>query len=173
MFLLLLLAAEFANVADWLLILPIALGAAALAVIGASLAVFSVGLMLFALSVKAIKALGLLRPKGDNFEFLGTDVIVSIMKGFAKAGLYAIPALIGVVGALAVGAGLLSIGLGLSATAKALEKVPDTEVFKKKLFDKESGIITVIFSEFAKSRSRLIFTMSSSSAVRPTRSTST
>jgi hypothetical protein len=100
--------------------------------------------------VKAIKALGLLRPKGDNFEFLGTDVIVSIMKGFAKAGLYAIPALIGVVGALAVGAGLLSIGLGLSATAKALEKVPDTEVFKKKLFDKESGIITVIFSEFAK-----------------------
>jgi hypothetical protein len=129
-----------------LLIIPIALGAAAVALIGVSLVAFSVGLILFALTVKAVKAMGLLDK--DN-KFIGTDIIVSVMKGFAKAGWSAIPALFGAAAVVAVGASLLIFAAGLAATSKAMEKA-DPKMLKDKLFEPGKGIISVLITEFSK-----------------------
>jgi hypothetical protein len=71
------------------------------------------------------------------------------MKGFARAAIYSIPALFGVAGALAVSGALLTLGIGLLVTSAALSKIPDAAAFNKKLFDKGSGIITVLFDQFA------------------------
>jgi hypothetical protein len=127
----------------------ILLGSVALIGIGASLLIFSVGLMVFSLAVKMAMSLKLIKETKDGTEFVGSTILVSLMKGFAEAGLYVIPAMIGAAGAIAVSSALITLGAGLASVANALSKIPDASKFTEKLFDEKTGIITVVFDNFA------------------------
>jgi hypothetical protein len=129
----------------------IALGSVALLTMGISLAVFSVGFVLFSLATKAALSMGVVKEGKDGYEFTGTSIIESIMKGFARVGMpwISVPAAIGAASAVAVGASLLVLSMGLLFTSKVMEKIPDAADFNKKIFDKDNGIIGNLFEKFA------------------------
>lgn len=126
----------------------IALGSIAVLTVGAALLVFSVGLMTFALATKLVKSLGLLQEKGDTYEFMGTSIIKSIVNGVISVGgpIKMVRALMGAATMVAVGGALLVFSLGLAATAKVIDKIPNN--FTETLFGESDGIIPEILGRF-------------------------
>jgi hypothetical protein len=134
-----------------LAIIPIALGSASILLMGVSLISFSIGLMMFALTTKAVLAMGLMeKDKDGDMQFKGTAIIKSIVNGFASVGnpFKVFKALLGAATAVAVGVALLVFSLGLGAVAVAVKKVPSN--FIDVLFDEDNGIVYSLLVNFKK-----------------------
>ena len=106
-----------------LLIIPIVLGAVSATLMGATLLIFSVGLLAFAgavaVAMKAVDA----KPEelGDK---MGT-VLTGIGWAFGSLGALIIPIVFGTAAAIVMSAGMLSVGVGLLALGGALALAND------------------------------------------------
>ena len=133
-----------------LLIVPIALGSAALGLMGVALMAFSGGLLLFSLAVKAVMKMDLYDERKK--EFKGTSILKAIAKGISSLAWYLIPVALGTPVAAMLGVSLIMISTGLMAAAKALKPINEMGVktFTEALFSEERGIIPAVARGFKK-----------------------
>lgn len=148
------LALTFAGIG--LVSIPAMLGAAATIVISVALLTISLGLLAFSSMTSSMLKDGkvLEKDKDGSYKFIGTDIIKSIMNGFASIGIIgSIKAMAGAASAVAVSVALLTISAGLVSIHNTISKIPDLGEFKAKMFGRDAkspGLITFLFDEFSK-----------------------
>jgi hypothetical protein len=129
----------------------IILGAVSGILMGATLLIFSIGLMVFGLALKTLNSSGLIVKDGDDYTLKGMSILSDLAIEFSKVGLIAglNPFFyFGIATSLAIGTALASVGAGLMQAAESLEKVQNMDVLIKNLFG-ETGLIPKIAESFA------------------------
>jgi len=132
------------------LVAPFAMvGAVAMITVSIALITIAVGMTIFGLAVKAAQAMNVIEKQTDgSYKFIGIDVIVGIMDGFASIGIISsIKAVAASVAAVAVSVALTTVSIGLLFASAAVAKIP--KGFTDILFKEGSGVINVLFESFA------------------------
>jgi len=134
-----------------LLIVPISLGTASLALMGTSLAFAGAGILAFGGALSVLNSQGLLIEGKDGETIKGLGVLQSIATAMAGVGWTFLTepwTLLGISSSIGMGASLLVLGGGLYMAAEALAKIPDMSRFVEDLFS-EKGLIPVMAEAFA------------------------
>ncbi len=135
-----------------LLIIPIALGSAAMMLMGASLIIFGAGLLVFGAAMYFIDSKGLFVTDADGKPSIrGVDILPSIAAALTDVGLYAFNPLFwsGTAAAIGMGVSLAMIGSGLMIAAESLEKTKDINGLVNNLFG-DGGLIPTMAESYAK-----------------------
>ena len=135
-----------------LLIIPIALGSAAMMLMGASLIIFGAGLLVFGAAMYFIDSKGLFVTDAEGRPSIkGVDILPSIAAALTDVGLYAFNPLFwsGVAASIGMGASLVMIGSGLMLASESLEKTKDINGLVNNLFG-DGGLIPVMAESYAK-----------------------
>ena len=135
-----------------LLIIPIALGSAAVMLMGASLILFGVGLLVFGAAMYFIESKGLFVTDAEGRPSIrGVDILPSIAAALTDVGVYAFNPLFwsGVAASIGMGASLVMIGSGLMVASESLEKTKDINGLVNNLFG-DGGLIPVMAESYAK-----------------------
>jgi hypothetical protein len=135
-----------------LLIVPIALGSAAVMLMGSSLILFGAGLLVFGAAMYFIDSKGLFVNDAEGRPSIrGVDILPSIAAALTDVGLYAFNPLFwsGVAASIGMGASLVMIGSGLMLASESLEKTKDINGLVNNLFG-DGGLIPVMAESYAK-----------------------